>query len=447
MEAKEKGAALRTDTPTSDVLRGTAKVLNNPELKRFATKNFGFSIDKLLQKLDALAVQKNSNCIILSMCKEGDEEENNEVTTNPELEEIKASIMEDVKMVEARANQPHGKKVGGLVAYTANDYAALAAQEPDALPLYKQLWYEGQIAILFARDGVGKSIFALQVAVEIARRKKVVYFDYEMSFADFRDRYVANDGTPYTFPSSLTYVTPNYENIGNSEALNDIENCTKDIGAEVLIIDNITALSCELEEGSEAIKLMQKIKRMAMANHWSIMLIAHTPKLAEGCQIRQTDVAGSKKITDLAPSVFSLGKSVKNEPLRYLIQFKQRHSHTEFFDQNKVLLLRLNKVYNFLSFVEVGTSSEVEELNITSSRGGQQSKKSGVEDVVRTILADGKEMGQNELGKAISNAMDGEKGWSLTNAKTYIREEVKKGGLIALNSNGKYCLRSGSQVV
>ena len=446
MEAKEKGAALRTDSPSTGNVFSVAKVVKKPILEMFATKNFGYSLDKLLKQLDAIAEMNQSNCVILSMCK-SDENDMPEETANQELEEIKASIMADVKMVEARASQPHGKKIGGLVAYQANDYAALAAREPDALPLFKELWFEGQIAILFARDGVGKSIFALQVAVEIARRKKVIYFDYEMSFADFKDRYVANDGTPYNFPPNLTYVTPNYDNIANVEALSDIEQCTRDIGAEVLIIDNITALSCELEEGSEAIKLMQKIKKMAMANHWSVMLIAHTPKLAEGCQIRQTDVAGSKKITDLAPSVFSIGKSLKNEPLRYLVQFKQRHSHTEFYDQSNILLLRLNKVYNFLSFVEVGTSTEVEELNITSPRGGQQSRKSGVEDMVRTILADGKEMGQNELGKAISNAMEGEKGWSLTNAKTYIREEVKKGGLIALNSNGKYCLRSSGQVV
>lgn len=437
MREKEKGAAIAANTPEGEVF-SVAKVVKKPILEMFATKNFGYSLDKLLKQLDGIAEMNQSNCVILSMCK-SDENDMPEETTNQELEEIKASIMADVKMVEARANQPHGKKIGGLVAYTANDYAALAAKEPDALPLYKQLWFEGQIAILFARDGVGKSIFALQVAVEIARRKKVMYFDYEMSFADFKDRYVANDGTPYNFPANLTYVTPNYENIGNAEALHDIEECTRDIGAEVLIIDNITALSCELEEGSEAIRLMQKIKKMAMANHWSIMLIAHTPKLADGCQIRQTDVAGSKKITDLAPSVFSLGKSLKNEPLRYLIQFKQRHSHTEFHDANNVLMLRLNKVYNFLSFVEIGTSSEVEELNITLPRGGRPAKKSRIEDSLVEILGEGQEMGKNELARSLVEKLEGsEDEISISTAKRKIDE--KTGSILVLNENKKYSL-------
>ena len=353
--------------------------------------------------------------------------------------------MNNVAKVEALSERPKAKKIGSLMAYDCNDYATLAAQEPDAKPLYKELWYEGQIAIFFTRDGTGKSILALQIAATIAEQRNVVYFDFEMSLADFRDRYIAKDGSPHQFPMRLKYIAPDYYNLGNTDVLKDIEECAKELKSDILIIDNITALSCELEEGKEAIKLMKKIKSMAHANRWSIMLVAHTPKLMDGCPIRETDVAGSKKLTDLAASVFSIGMSIKNDPLRYLIQFKQRHSHTEFYDANNVLLLRLSKEYDFLSFSEVDTSTEADELCWKRQRA--LPKKKSVKGLLFEILADGKEMSQNELGKVITNAMSGEKGWSLTNAKAYVREQATKGGYLIINSNRKYCLRPDGQVV
>lgn len=444
MEEKEKGAAPTANTP----LKFTAKVSKKVDLNKFISKNFGLTFGEFIEKLDAVAVENNSNVVILNMDKQ--DREAQQIADRgecDELEAIKNNIMSDLAKVEAQAEQPGAKKFGSLMAYDCNEYATLAAQEPDAKPLYKELWYEGQIAIFFARDGTGKSVLAMQIAAAIAERRNVVYFDFEMSLADFRDRYIAKDGTPYSFPNRLKYIAPDYANLGNTDVLSDIEECAKGLQSDVLIIDNITALSCELEEGSEAIKLMQRIKRMAHTNRWSIMLVAHTPKLMDGCPIRQTDVAGSKKLTDLAASVFSIGKSIKNEPLRYLIQFKQRHSHTEFYGADNVLLLRLNKVYNFLSFIDVDTSTEAEELCLQSPRQGVQPQKKSIEGLLLEILADGKEMSQNELGKAIAEAMSGEKGWSLTNAKSYVREQATKGDFLIKNSNGKYCLRSSGQVV
>lgn len=438
MAEKEKGAATTANTP---IFKFDAKITKKVDLQKFATKNFGLTFGEFLEKLDAVAMQNNSNVLVFS--KENDQDQESQTIKDngesKELEAIKDGIMSDVAKLEAYAKQAGEKKYGSLIAYDCNEYAMIAAQEPDAKPLYKELWFEGQIAIFFARDGTGKSILAMQIAAAIAEQRNVVYFDFEMSLSDFRDRYIAKDGTPYSFPNRLKYIAPDYYNSSKTDILDDIENCAKGLQSDVLIIDNITALSCELEEGSEAIKLMQRIKRMAHANRWSIMLVAHTPKLMDGCPIRQTDVAGSKKLTDLAASVFSIGKSIKNEPLRYLIQFKQRHSHTEFYDQNNVLLLRLNKIYNFLCFSEVETSTEVEELCLSNPKGGRQPKQCKLEECLGGILADGKVMGKNELARALVEKLkDTEEAMSLSTAKRKITEKV--GVFLAVDEAKKYGL-------
>lgn len=438
MRDKEKGAATTANTHS---IKFDAKISKKVDWDKFISKNFGLSFGEFLEELDAVAMQNNSNIVVLSMDNNQDQDLNKiaDRGESDELEAIKNNIMSDVAKVEAQAERPGAKKFGSLVAYDCNEYATIAAQEPDAKPLYKELWYEGQIAIFFARDGTGKSVLAMQIATAIAEQRNVVYFDFEMSLSDFRDRYIAKDGTPYSFPNRLKYIAPDYDNLGNTDVLKDIEECAKSLKTDVLIIDNITALSCELEEGSEAIKLMQRIKRMAHANKWSIMLVAHTPKLMDGCPIRQTDVAGSKKLTDLAASVFSIGKSIKNEPLRYLIQFKQRHSHTEFFDANNVLLLRMNKVYNFLSFVDMGISTEQEELCLQSPKGGRQPKQCKLDECLYSILSDGKVMGINELGRAVVESLkDTDEEISFSTAKRKIAEKV--GVILMVDEAKKYSL-------
>lgn len=99
MREKEKGAAIAANTP--DNVFSVAKVIQKPILEKFATKNFGVSLDKLLKKLDALVEQSQTNCVILSMCREVNEEEELR-ETNPDLEAIKSDIMKDAKMLQRR---------------------------------------------------------------------------------------------------------------------------------------------------------------------------------------------------------------------------------------------------------------------------------------------------------------------------------------------------------
>ena len=65
--------------------------------------------------------------------------------------------------------------VGMLRIKTANQTILDAATRPNPKDLYHSLWYEGEVCCLFADSNLGKSIYAVQMADEIARDQKILY--------------------------------------------------------------------------------------------------------------------------------------------------------------------------------------------------------------------------------------------------------------------------------
>src|SRR4051812_37256133 len=85
---------------------------------------------------------------------------------------------------------------------TANECLAEGPDEP-AKMLFGDLWLTGELSVMFAEAGVGKSLLAVQIAESIARGtaiepfemtagpQRVLYIDLEQSAAQFRRRYTA----------------------------------------------------------------------------------------------------------------------------------------------------------------------------------------------------------------------------------------------------------------
>lgn len=78
--------------------------------------------------------------------------------------------------------------VGMLRIKTANQTILDAATRPNPKDLYHSLWYEGEVCCLFADSNLGKSIYAVQMADEIARDQKILYVDCELSDKQFQLR-------------------------------------------------------------------------------------------------------------------------------------------------------------------------------------------------------------------------------------------------------------------
>ena len=190
--------------------------------------------------------------------------------------------------------------VGMFIVKTAYQTLEDAAQRPDPTPLWLTLWYEGEVCCLFADSNVGKSIYAVQIASEIAKSMKVLYFDFELSDKQFQLRYSDENGKLFRFPDNLLRleIDPESLDVTNFEEalITNIENAAVQTGAKVLIIDNLTWLCSAAEKGDVAGQLMMNLMKLKKKHGWSLLVLAHTPKRPLTSPITQNDLAGSKKL-------------------------------------------------------------------------------------------------------------------------------------------------------
>ena len=108
-----------------------------------------------------------------------------------------------------RTDTEPGVDYNMLCVYKAGEWIDIAKRSPAQIDLFGDLWRQGELAIMFADTGVGKSILAVQIAEALARGipieplampsepRRVLYLDFELSFTQFSERYsrTSADGT------------------------------------------------------------------------------------------------------------------------------------------------------------------------------------------------------------------------------------------------------------
>lgn len=260
---------------------------------------------------------------------------------------------------------------------TANLTIQEAANRPDPVPLWLTLWYQGEVCCLFADSNLGKSIYAVQIAADIAEKRKVLYFDFELSDKQFQLRYTNEDtGQCHRFPDDLYRVEiardclcpqDDFEN----SLIMGIEKLSVDMDCKILIIDNLSYLCMTSEKGEDAGRLMSRLMELKRRYGLSILILAHTPKRQLNMPITQNDLAGSKKLYNFFDSVFAIGKSAKDENLRYIKQLKVRYGNFEY-GGNNVIVCAIEKADDFLRFVTLGHATESAHLKeITEEERGR----------------------------------------------------------------------------
>lgn len=208
--------------------------------------------------------------------------------------------------------------------------ADAALGQPEALVPY--LIYRNELTLLFADTNVGKTILAMQLANDIAcKGLKVAYMDFEMSQCQINARYYP-DGAAEKFRFSdnfmrLTISPTKIPDGTDSERwlLDAIEGAVLETEADVLFIDNMTALCSGGESGDVAAGFMRRMLSLRDRRNLTIVVLAHTPKGVGKDPLTVDTMSGSKKITSLADAVFAIGKSRKGETLRYIKQCKARN--------------------------------------------------------------------------------------------------------------------------
>lgn len=236
--------------------------------------------------------------------------------------------------------------------------------------LYKSLVFEKELTILCADTGIGKSIFAVQIAEDIARTgRTVLYLDLELSDKQFEGRYSDNYTNHYVFSDNLiradfdpdNYTVPDgvtYEDY----FIESLVGLIGDWGATVVVIDNMTALiSTDTDSAKTAKPLMDRLNQLKKELGITILVLEHTRKTDFGRPISLNDMQGSKMKGNFADAAFTIGRSAKDKNLRYVKQLKCRSAEVEY-DADNVLLYEVAKDSNFLSFKPLGFSTEYEQL-------------------------------------------------------------------------------------
>ena len=256
--------------------------------------------------------------------------------------------------------------VGMLRLKKANATIVEAARRPNPRDLYHGLWYEGEVCCLFADSNLGKSIYAVQMANAIARQQNVLYMDCELSDKQFQLRYYdVENNIRHIFPDGLirAEIDPEAISMDNYEdtIIKNIEDAALVTNSSVIIIDNLTYLCNASDKGEAAGIFMMKLMQLKKKHNFSILIIAHTPKRNLANPITQNDLAGSKKLYNFFDSVFAIGKSYKDNCLRYVKQVKVRAGEYRY-DSDNVLIYEIVSDRGFLHFEHIGYAQEKEHL-------------------------------------------------------------------------------------
>ena len=274
------------------------------------------------------------------------------------LERFAESSLEDSKTMD----------VGLLTIKSFNQVLIDAAKKKEPTKLFDEFWYEGETCCLFADSNVGKSILAVQIARNIATSQKVLYFDFELSEYHFLRRYTDDEtNQPYKFPKNLYRVCLNYmmgaytvEELPD-KIMSNIEKSVREIGASVIIIDNLTWIAYNSRSTQMAGELMKRLSAMKVQYNLSMLILAHTPKRNMSKPITQNDLGGSKMIMNFLDSAFTIGFSSKDPNIRYIKQIKVRYAEMKYGEDN-VWLCEMRKVRSFLMLFRLGFGMESEHL-------------------------------------------------------------------------------------
>jgi KaiC/GvpD/RAD55 family RecA-like ATPase len=273
---------------------------------------------------------------------------------------------------------------GPLIGKSANKWLEEASQRAVPRKLFKELWYEGELTILFATSGAGKSIFGVQIGNEIAENDKVLYLDCELSDKQFQLRYTNEDGKLFDFHPDFIRMELNTDTERPNGMTDEdfliagIEQAVFSTGAKVLIIDNITYLRSDTEKSKDALPLMKRLKALKKKHDLSLLVLAHTPKRDMTKPVTENDLFGSVMQKNFADAMFAIGVSTTDATLRYVKQIKER-STEKIYGEDNVIVYEISKVDCFLGFTFLHCGTEADYLQELS----EPTKKELAEEIIR----------------------------------------------------------------
>lgn len=320
-------------------------------------------------------------------------EDTNFKAIKPRFELEKYSIGSDEIQDETerliQASNEATENKGLFTVKEANHWLKQAETRPIPNMLFGEFWFEGELCILYASSGLGKSILAVQIGNSISKgepisgfklettKQLILYFDFELSDKQFQNRYSLNYSQSYHFDENFIRIELNPEAvIPDNQTYEDylnhsLERSVTETGAKVLIIDNLTYLKNQTEQAKDALPLMKHLKALKSKYGLSILALAHTPKRDLSKPLTQNDLQGSMMLMNFCDSSFALGSSYIDKNVRYLKQIKQRNTE-QLYGADNVCVCQLEKPQNFVRFDFIKFGIEAEHLKQHTEKDSEQ---------------------------------------------------------------------------
>jgi KaiC/GvpD/RAD55 family RecA-like ATPase len=309
-----------------------------------------------------------------------------------------------------------------LIVKSANQWIEEAKERPVPQMLYKELWHEGELCIMYASSGLGKSVLAVQIGHAISQDQIVLYFDFELSDKQFEHRYSEDFKNHFIFDEKFLRIElnpdadkPEKQTI-EEYLISSIERCIEETGAKILIVDNLTYLRSDTEKARDALPLMKKLKELKKKYDLSILALAHTPKRDASKPITKNDLSGSIMLINFCDSAFAIGQSALDNSVRYVKQIKERFTENLYGEDN-VMVFQIEKLNNFLQFTFLNYGKEIEYLKNVS-----ENEKQVIKEMVQQRHREGKSY--RDIGKEFNIS------------KSKIERMLKKDGVTKSGTNG-----------
>ena len=245
---------------------------------------------------------------------------------------------------------------GGFHVERMNQCIDEAHQLPPLVPLYPNIVLEGDLSIIFGQSGIGKTIFAMQIARYIA-----VYVDCEMTPRQLGNRYGTANFPPTFLRAEMDREHP------SEDVLKGIEEVAVANHVQVVFIDNITALGQSLDRSADAGTLMASLNTLKKQYNWTLVVLNHVPKMFSGYQpLSLSAMQGSAKINQLIDDAIGIAQSCIDSNLVYVKQCKWRNGELTMGADHVAVYERCKDGYGNLGFVSRGFGTEQEHLSIES---------------------------------------------------------------------------------
>lgn len=293
---------------------------------------------------------------------------------------------------------------------TANQRLSDAVNQPPIRKLFGDIWLSGELHLLFADTGVGKSVLGIAIGDALSKGKSVMflenefepltvlYYDFELSDRQFLKRYSNEQLDCYGFSERFHVDNIDFKELLSTRESKSFEQLLFEkirydvqcLNADIVIIDNITYLKTQTTQKTDsALELMRELSSLKRELKISVMVLAHTPKIDSSSPLTINSLAGSKHLSNFADSVSAFGVSELGKSTRYIKQIKVRNAEM-MYDARNVIVCELEKGDNMLSVDFIGFGEEATHLK----RGGSNDEHKPEREEAKALIEEGKSYSQ-----------------------------------------------------